>query len=807
MSKESLHEFRRPNLDEKFYIGDNFSDSDENSENGNRSDCSNSEIDISDEEFSYNYRNRAPSRNARRKSITISPRMLRPPCDDDDNNSPANSITSVNSLASLFREKIQTFPATLKRKKPKDYKLRVFVAFLFLTIIFLVSIAYILYRQKVLQRAYFERIKFNTERRIINIHNAQGLSVLEGQLGTTLNYKTVHACLPFDEWDDGSLCLEWMHRARLHMRMFHWPTDDSIRCYNVHWMSLRSGIEPTDCYGSTPNKNGHWYGGGQTAETAWPLNNARHDFAPFVTGMVEKHEWGNVLRRYFINSKGVAILVDENTPLYVSINHNDSNQFCLRAKFDYFSYVNHMTEFPHLNYTICTGTNMTQLHNVLLDNNRVEGLTEQEATMVNMLLTEPLWQITSSNKDNLTEDSIKDYIDNVEKAMEMGFLRLGHILINEFWQRHPGDFTVEVERFTNLHEIITVLHRRGFRIIFNVQPYISTESENFAEAVREGLLISERFSDRRIPALTRYKTLLSAGVLDITNPKTVDWMLRKLKEVRSEYKFYAYFLDFGSSFSMPHYYQCDRTLHNPDEYKTIFMESVQRNLTILGINSAVQRPKYPIFVTLPMFESSWDGLRRIIPTILTYGLVGYPLIVPGAVGGDYEPIWTSNFNDTLTEHNIILLDKELYMRWLQLATFLPVIKFTQLPNIYDDEKLMEMAKRLTSLRQQTVTPLLRQFLNRALDQPGTPLVRPLWMLDNNDPACHTVADEFTIGDELLVAPILYQGITEREIYLPAGVWKDGLNGDMRKGSRWVHDYRAEVDQVPFFIKMPDNTRF
>lgn len=45
-----------------------------------------------------------------------------------------------------------------------------------------------------------------------------------------------------------------------------------------------------------------------------------------------------------------------------------------------------------------------------------------------------------------------------------------------------------------------------------------------------------------------------------------------------------------------------------------------------------------------------------------------------------------------------LPDKELYLRWLQLATFLPVIRFTYLPSKYKDESVLEMAKILTNLR-------------------------------------------------------------------------------------------------------------
>lgn len=45
------------------------------------------------------------------------------------------------------------------------------------------------------------------------------------------------------------------------------------------------------------------------------------------------------------------------------------------------------------------------------------------------------------------------------------------------------------------------------------------------------------------------------------------------------------------------------------------------------------------------------------------------------------------------------------------------------------------------------------------------------MLDPSDPTCHTVVDEFSVGEELIVAPVIHVGTTEREVYLPAGVWK------------------------------------
>lgn len=81
------------------------------------------------------------------------------------------------------------------------------------------------------------------------------------------------------------------------------------------------------------------------------------------------------------------------------------------------------------------------------------------------------------------------------------------------------------------------------------------------------------------------------------------------------------------------------------------------------------------------------------------------------------------------------------------------------------------------------------------------------MLDPSDSACHVVVDEFSIGEEIIVAPILSNGTYEREVYLPAGVWKDGIEGNLRKGSRWLHSYKVNINKIAYFIKMPDNTRF
>ena len=185
-------------------------------------------------------------------------------------------------------------PNSLKKKKPKEYKIKVFVSVLFLSVVFLVGLAYVLYQQKVLQRAYFQKIKFSKVKREMRIFNDHGVPIIRGNLGVSLNYDKVHPCLPSDEKGDGSICLEWMRLARVYLHFY--DLNSEVKCYSFEWSSLSSDVNPTDCFDMSP-ESGSWYGGGQTAENAWPLGKGSHQFAPFVTGRVENHRWGNVLKR------------------------------------------------------------------------------------------------------------------------------------------------------------------------------------------------------------------------------------------------------------------------------------------------------------------------------------------------------------------------------------------------------------------------------------------------------------------------------------------------------------------------------
>lgn len=59
--------------------------------------------------------------------------------------------------------------------------------------------------------------------------------------------------------------------------------------------------------------------------------------------------------------------------------------------------------------------------------------------------------------------------------------------------------------------------------------------------------------------------------------------------------------------------------------------------------------------------------------------------------------------------------------------------------------------------------------------------------------------EFLLGERILAAPVMDEGAVSRDIYLPRGTWRDGVNGETVEGPIWLRDYPAPLDTLPYFI--------
>ncbi len=81
---------------------------------------------------------------------------------------------------------------------------------------------------------------------------------------------------------------------------------------------------------------------------------------------------------------------------------------------------------------------------------------------------------------------------------------------------------------------------------------------------------------------------------------------------------------------------------------------------------------------------------------------------------------------------------------------------------------------------------------------GVPLMRALPLWDAEDPICLDCEDEYTLGDAFLVCPVL-ERTDKRDVYLPAGEWRDLYTGKVYAGKQTLADVEAPLSRIPVYV--------
>src|SRR5262249_42588656 len=117
---------------------------------------------------------------------------------------------------------------------------------------------------------------------------------------------------------------------------------------------------------------------------------------------------------------------------------------------------------------------------------------------------------------------------------------------------------------------------------------------------------------------------------------------------------------------------------------------------------------------------------------------------------------------------------ELFARWFQFAAFTPFFRNHSNLGTTDQEPwsfgrpVEALCRHYLDLRYQLL-PLLYALLAEARAT-GAPIMRPLFWHYQNDPIAAACGDQFLMGRDVLVAPVLRQGAAARSVYLPNDVW-------------------------------------
>jgi alpha-glucosidase len=82
---------------------------------------------------------------------------------------------------------------------------------------------------------------------------------------------------------------------------------------------------------------------------------------------------------------------------------------------------------------------------------------------------------------------------------------------------------------------------------------------------------------------------------------------------------------------------------------------------------------------------------------------------------------------------------------------------------------------------------------------GTPMLRPLVFVDQENPETYYRNEEFMCGDHLLIAPVSAPGERSKQVYLPKGGWYHNWDDHYYNGRQLV-EVNAPLTQMPLFIR-------
>jgi alpha-glucosidase len=146
---------------------------------------------------------------------------------------------------------------------------------------------------------------------------------------------------------------------------------------------------------------------------------------------------------------------------------------------------------------------------------------------------------------------------------------------------------------------------------------------------------------------------------------------------------------------------------------------------------------------------------------------------------------------------------ELLVRAYQVSFLAPFCRNHKVIDGYDQEPWRfgkyyeDIIRKYLKLRYQLL-PFLYTTLEEA-HRTGVPLFRPLVLNYQDDPNTYNLDDQFMIGNDLLVAPIVKPDVTRRLVYLPKGVWYDYWTNKKYEGDTMIAA-DAPLEMVPIFVR-------
>jgi alpha-D-xyloside xylohydrolase len=372
-------------------------------------------------------------------------------------------------------------------------------------------------------------------------------------------------------------------------------------------------------------------------------------------------------------------------------------------------------------------------------------------------------------------------------------LPLDAIVQDWFWWKDGGKGDpVFNSNYPDVPAELRTLHAEHVHAMISVWPMMDPTSKNLQAMQRKGY------------------TIAGADVYDATNPAARDYYWNNLVGRLFAQGWDAFWLDSSEPEEVyPHVGDAIlryKQLHIGSglEYTNIFpfehtggvaehwKETTQQKRVFLLTRSAfLGEQRNGATVWSGDVYSTWWALRRQVAAGLNFALSGFPYWTTD-IGGYHQP-----FPGAAQLPGY----QELYARWYEYGAFCPIFRthgHRDHNELWTYDRVFPTLVAIDRLRYRLM-PYIYSLAWRVTSEDYT-IQRPLVMDFRDDPATWEIGDQFMFGSAILVSPVLTEGATSRQVYLPAGaVWYDFWTGQRIQGGREIAS-DAPLDRIPLDIR-------
>ncbi|XP_023942897.2 myogenesis-regulating glycosidase-like [Bicyclus anynana] len=553
-------------------------------------------------------------------------------------------------------------------------------------------------------------------------------------------------------------------------RVIHEPKSGTV--ISVAWKApVASRL--ADCL-SLGSKN--WYGGPQQKHQYWPIENLTLAEYSYVTKEADNC---GIAEPYWLGSDGTYVFFDSKVPLFVDQNFIEQRTTCFIAEVKA-PYSVRRRDRLEMSYVIGVFDNVREAHEhaVATVLGKPTGYPDER------MIKSPIWSTWARYKSAINHDVVLQFADDI---IRYNFTN-SQFEIDDLWEICYGSLTVDENRFPNMSDTVNTLKSKGFRVTMWMHPFINKGCEPwYTDALNDNYLVLSEGGSEVTSWWNDNGT--TAAYVDFTKPEARQWYHDRVQYIHDTYGIDSFKFDAGETSWSPQIPVLQSDLdEQPSSITTEYVKSVAKFGPMVEVRAGYRSQDLPIFVRMidkDTYFNFENGLATLITTLLQMNLNGYTLVLPDMIGGNGYNVRPS---------------KELFIRWLQANVFMPSLQFSYVPWDYDNETV-QLSRELVALHEQYAGEVVRAFQRSVAE--GAPVNPPIWWVDPTNSDAHPIWDEFLLGEDILAAPVVTEGATSRDIYLPAGRWLELGDPELvHEGPVWIRNYPAPLNVLPYFIREP-----